>query len=339
MDSGSVFKTSLSGMYNYCTLFDSFYLSRGLELYNSLKETAKEFHLYIFSFDDQTKEILNTLELEYVTIIPLDDFETPELLEVKKHRTIAEYCWTCTPSVISFVLHKFKVADCTYIDSDLCFYSDPAILIDEMIENNKTVLITEHRFSTLPKLYEQKRGGRFCVQFVTFMNEEGSLRVLDKWRMQCLEWCFSRYEDGKFGDQKYLESWPDEYSNIHILNHQGGGVAPWNTGQYKFKNENNSIIGVIKRNGINFKVVFYHFQYVKLLEKGMFDLGWYYIPANVENIFYNPYLQRISGIEKMLMNKFPRYKTGFTYFRANNFKNLLKILFKKVSGYNMIKSV
>lgn len=324
-------------MHYYCTLFDSFYLSRGLVLYDSLIECAKSFHLYIFAFDNQTREILTSLKLNNVTIVSLEDFETPELKEVKKNRTIAEYCWTCTPSVISYVLDNFGVTHCTYIDSDLCFYSDPAVLIDEMFESKKSVLITEHRFSLLPKLYEYKRAGRFCVQFVTFLNEDGSLRVLNKWKMQCIEWCFSRYEDGKFGDQKYLEKWPEEYPNIHILKNQGGGVAPWNTGQYKFRKENFSVKGLMRKNGATFNVVFFHFQYVKLLVNGEFDLGWYYMPADIKNIFYYPYIQQISEIEKMLQNRFPGYSTGFTYFKAGNIKNFLKMIFKKVSGYNILK--
>ena len=93
------------------------------------------------------------------------------LIRGKKDRISAEYCWTCTSSIISYVLKNFNVPDCTYIDSDLIFYSDPSVLISEMNRSKKNVLITEHRFSYLPRLYEIKRAGRFCVQFMTFRNE------------------------------------------------------------------------------------------------------------------------------------------------------------------------
>ena len=189
-------------------------------MYESLSRYSKEFHLYIFAFDELAYEILVKLKLTDVTVISLHDFETEELKDKKKTRSVAEYCWTCTPSTIAYVLENFNVPDCTYIDSDLCFYSDPSVLIKEMIENKKNVLITEHRFSSLPAMYELKRGGRFCVQFITFLNEESSLKVLDRWRKQCINWCYARYEDNKFGDQKYLEEWPMIYSNIHILQHQ-----------------------------------------------------------------------------------------------------------------------
>jgi hypothetical protein len=306
-------------------------------MYESLKQHATDFHLYIFAFDDLSEKILVSLNLENVTVITLHDFETPELLEVKKTRTVAEYCWTCTPSTISYVIEKYSVPVCTYIDSDLIFYSDPAILVDEMYEHNKTVLITEHHFSLLPKLYEVKRAGRFCVQFVTFKNEEQSLKILDYWRMQCIDWCFSRYEDGKFGDQKYLDEWPVRYDNVHILENRGGGVAPWNIGQYTFYEESGFIESVIHGNQGRLKVVFYHFQYVKFLENGLVDLGWYYLPLRIIRLFYLPYLGQVLEIEEKLKSTYPGYNTGLTHFRADSVRSFLKIGFKKMMGYNIFR--
>src|SRR5512133_3761339 len=83
---------------NFCTLFDSFYLSRGLAMYESLKKQSASFHLFIFAFDELSYNILIDLKLDDVTVISLSEFETPELIEVKKSRSVAEYCWTCTPS-------------------------------------------------------------------------------------------------------------------------------------------------------------------------------------------------------------------------------------------------
>jgi hypothetical protein len=307
-------------------------------MYESLKEKAADFHIYIFAFDDLSYGILHSLNLENATVIPLSDFETDELKEVKKNRSLAEYCWTCTPSTISHVLNKYNLPNCTYIDADLYFYSDPSVLILEMIEHGKSVLITEHRFSPLAKLYEEKRAGRFCVQFITFSNENKSLLILDKWRKQCIDWCFARYEEGKFGDQKYLDEWPSSYPNVHILEHQGGGIAPWNITQYVFNNEGNSITGKKKITGTAFKVVFFHFQYVKFIENGSYDVGWYYISPDLRKMFYTPYLKKVEQIEGQLHNLKTTYKTGFTNFKANGLKNFLKSGFKKIFGYNILKN-
>jgi hypothetical protein len=321
----------------FCTLFDSVYLSKGLAMYESLRTHIVKFHLFIFAFDSKSDQILKRLELQNVTVISLDEFETPWLREVKKSRSKAEYCWTCTPSIISYVLNKYDYSRCTYLDADLLFYSDPSVLIEEMVSNQKNVLITEHRFSPLAKFYEQKRAGRFCVQFITFSNEADSIEILERWRLQCMDWCYARYEEGRFGDQKYLDEWPVMYRNIHILNHDGGGVAPWNLQNYNFVPKGNNIIGTVKKTGTVFHVVFFHFQYVKYLKPGFFDIGWYYIPLSVKRLFYLTYLKKILDIEERIVTMDPEFSTTYNPVKTDNLMNLLKAGLKKVFCYNIMK--
>jgi hypothetical protein len=323
-------------MTSYCTLFDSVYLSRGLAMYDSLLTHSSDFQLYIFAFDSLTERMLKKLNLERVTVISLEEFETEELRKVKKERSKAEYCWTCTSSTISHILKNFDVSDCTYVDSDLFFFSDPSVLISELDEYKKNVLMTEHRFSFLPRLYEEKRAGRFCVQFLTFRNEESSLVVLEKWRKQCIEWCYARYEDGKFGDQKYLDEWPLIYNNTHTLKHEGGGVAPWNLDNYRFYNEHGTIKGIVRKTGSEFNLVFYHFQYVKFLENKFFDIGWYHISSFIKKLLYRQYLIKIEQIETMLVTVDTEYHKAVTIFRTDGIRNKLKTGFKKTFGYNII---
>jgi hypothetical protein len=306
-------------------------------MYESLKANSSDFHLFIYAFDDLSYEILTNSELESATIISLKDFETPELKEVKETRTKAEYCWTCTPSVISHSILAYNLPECTYLDSDIFFYSDPAILISEMRENNKSIMITEHRFSLLPRWYELKRGGRFCVQFLTVKNEPSGIRVLEKWRRQCIDWCYARYEGGKFGDQKYVEEWPEKYNNVHILQHQGGGLAPWNITKYGFSLDNNRIKGLYKKKRETFDAVFFHFQYVKQISGGVFDIGWYFIPGKIRSLFYRQYLVRILKNEEILSEIDNRYITIFTKEKPDSIKNYLKTIFKKMTKFNIVK--
>lgn len=166
-------------------------------------------------------------------MVSLHQFEDSELLRVKPTRTAAEYCWTSTASTILYSINTFGLQNCTYIDADMCFYSDPAALIDEMGENS--VLITDHRYTAQ---YDQSvTSGKYCVQFVTFKNTKEGLAVLNWWRNACIEWCYNRVEEGKFGDQKYLDCWTTQFNGVHELKHLGGGVAPWNVQQYTFENK------------------------------------------------------------------------------------------------------
>ena len=295
-------------MYNYCTLFDSNYLTRGLAMYESLKKHTKNFHLFIFAFDDMCYEILQKLNLDFVTIISLKEFEDEDLLKVKNDRTVAEYCWTATPSAIKYCIEKYNLENCTYVDADVYFFGDPSVLINEM--GDKSVLITEHRYT--PEYDQSSTSGIYCVQFLTFKNDENGMEVLNWWRKACLEWCYDRVEDGKFGDQKYLDDWPIRFKGIHILQHPGGGVAPWNIQQYKLE-EN------------PFELIFYHFHGLKFLPNNKVDLGPYRLRKEDIRIIYKPYLLHLEDIRKRI----EKLENRFTFCN----KSKPKKDWKKLMGY------
>ena len=325
-------------MLNFCTLFDSAYLSRGLAMYESLRTHSEDFHLYIFAFDDLTFKILINLNLRQVTVISLNQFENQKLLSIKKDRTTVEYCWTCTSSTIAYVLDNYKPECCTYLDADLFFYKSPSVMLKEL-NSAKTVLITEHRYSWLSRIYEQKRAGRYCVQFISFMNRENSRLILDRWINQCIDWCYSRFEEGRFGDQKYLDEWPTLYDNVMVSEQKGAGVAPWNINQYEINNYDNNLTGTQKKTKTQFEIIFYHFHYVKFLSNGNIDLGWNRLPKKAINEIYVPYMRILMNIEKRLLSSFGDYKT--TYYKTNPSgpKDVIKHIFKKFTGFNVINSV
>jgi hypothetical protein len=67
------------------------------------------------------------------------------------------------------------------------------------------------------------------VQFIPFINDPKALEIMRWWQDRCIEWCFARFEDGKFGDQKYLESWPSRRGEaVRILGDSSLTLAPWN---------------------------------------------------------------------------------------------------------------
>lgn len=279
-------------MYNYCTLFDSNYLTRGLAMYESLKQHSSPFHLYIFAFDDRSYKLLKKLDLAYVSVISLQEFEDIELLKVKNERSASEYCWTCTPSIIKYSLEKFELKSCTYLDADLYFFADPSVLIEEM--GNDSVLITEHRYT--PLYNQSATSGIYCVQFMTFKNDTNGIIVLNWWQHACLDWCYARFEDGKFGDQKYLDDWTMRFEGIHVLHHLGGGVAPWNIQQYDLTNP-------------DFEVIFYHFHNLKFLKNDKIELGNYELNNTTLNLLYRPYIRHLEEIYTCI-NK---YDSGYDY--------------------------
>src|SRR4051812_18081280 len=85
---------------NFCTLFNSSYLSRGVVMYESLQKYCSDFHLYVFAFDEVSCNYLRSKNFPSMTVISLREFEDAELLRVKPTRSAGEYCWTCTSSTI-----------------------------------------------------------------------------------------------------------------------------------------------------------------------------------------------------------------------------------------------
>lgn len=325
-------------MYNFCTLFDSFYMTRGIAMYQSLEQTCSSFHLYIFAFDDVSFEVLTKLNLKHATIISLNEFEDEKLLAVKPGRTKAEYCWTSTSSTILYVIENFNVPNCTYVDADLFFYQDPKVLFDEM--GDKSILITEHRYP--PKFNRINTSGIYCVQFITFLNNEEGLTALKWWRDSCIEWCYDRYEDGKFGDQKYLDDWTTRFKGVHVLVHLGGGLASWNVEQWPLINKENNIITFEdKINNTTFEAIFYHFHHTRFYENNIVDLGWRHPTMPVVKNLYTPYIIKLNEAEELVKSIYPTFNIPlqkFTLIKTGGLKNKLKYLYKKYYRFNVFNT-
>ncbi|GMU94976.1 glycosyl transferase [Ignavibacterium album] len=318
--------------YNFCTLFDSNYLSRGIALYRSLEKHCNNFHLYIFAFDTKSYNVLKKLNLVKATVIPLSEFEDEKLLQVKPSRSVAEYCWTSTSSTILYVLENFGVDNCTYVDADVFFYSSPEPIFQEL--GDKSILITEHRYS--PQYNKELKSGKYCVQFITFRNDENGLKALRWWRDRCLEWCYARYEDGKFGDQLYLDDWTERFQGVHVMQHLGGGLAAWNVQQYEFQKVEEKILGKENSTGQEFDVIFYHFHYLKFFNDGKVELGRRKLSKQVINIFYKDYIKLLDDISSEIKKYDSSMEPNGTIIRKFNWKTPLLYIYRKIYGvYNI----
>lgn len=271
--------------HQFCTLFDRNYLYKGLTLYNSLLEHCPEFTLWILCMDEPTYETLARLNLAKAKLIRRTEFEDDELLKVKPTRTVAEYCWTCTPSLPLYVLKRNpSLETIAYLDADLFFFSNPAPIYEEFADN--AIMIIEHRFPEHLKHLEEN--GIYNVQMLIFRNDASGLECLEWWRERCLEWCYYRLEDGKLGDQKYLDDWPVRFKGVHVLQHKGAGVALWNVMRY----------AVSKTKGKTFideaELVFYHFHGFSMLDNGEYRIGGnsnYPLTTRKIRLIYEPYVK------------------------------------------------
>jgi hypothetical protein len=308
-------------------------MSRGIAMMESLLNNSAISHLYIFAFDDDCFSYLkDKITLSKVSIVSLEDFETKELLEIKATRTPVEYCWTCTPSIIKYCILNFNLPNCTYLDADLIFYSDPSSLIKEM--GCQSVLITPHNYTT--KYDQSKTSGKYCVQFVTFKNTVQGMVVLEEWTNQCIEWCYARFEDNKFGDQKYLDSWPERHACVHVLDNHSAGVAPWNLQQYEIAMKNNRPV-IIDNDGNQKELVFFHFHYFKnMFMNRLFSVGGYDTKTDFVNIIYSPYAKRISVLNSVI-NKY--HGNVFAKISEYNIYIMIKYLVKYGINYKGYRKI
>jgi len=303
-------------MEHYVTLFNGLFLPQGLALHMSMERHVRDYVLWILCVDDEAYDVLMRLALPNVRLLRLSELETEELLAVKPTRTIGEYCWTLTPFAPRFVFESDATVDrVTYLDADLWFRKHPEPIFDEFDRAEKHVLITDHAYS--PEYDDSATSGRFCVQFMTFTR--GGEIVRKWWEERCIEWCFYRFEDGKFGDQKYLDDWPERFSSlVHVLQDKERALAPWNAERFPYAH-----------------AVFYHFHSVRINGPRKMWIGEYHIPTPCLTFIYMPYkvdlgraLENLNSVGFKEREQTPRVNTiKWLYRKFKRVKRAIHIVF------------
>lgn len=270
----------------YCTYFDRNYLVRGVSLISSMNRHENNFTLFVVCLDELTRIILTELDLPNVLLVPLHEVEerdTP-LSAARHNRSAVEYYWTLTPSIILYLMQTHRLEQLIYLDSDLFFFSSPDPIFQEF--GDHSILIHGHRFSEKKKYLEIH--GIYNVGLLVFKNDENGIACLKWWRDRCNEWCYARVEDGKYGDQLYLNHFATLFNKVHVLEHPGAGIAPWNHEQYNVTKD--AAKGSISVDG--YPLVFYHFHSLKFLQPNIIfpipNMN-YGFPKDILEICYLPY--------------------------------------------------
>lgn len=319
----------------FCTLFDSNYLFKGVVMLRTLRQNCADAHVFVLCMDEPCRHILEQLGLPGVTCVSLPEIETTELLTAKKDRNVAEYCWTLSASLPAWVMDKHPDVNLlTYVDADLMFYSSVEPLFGEI--GASSIAIIEHRFT--PRLKYLEENGRFCVEWVTFRRDQEGLACLDRWRKQCLDWCYARLEDGRMGDQKYLDEWPERYPSTHVLQHPGAGLAPWNYPNYRIEGAGDGNLLVDGQ-----QLVFYHFHQFHQLDDGGFDrLSSFYTtemgPPEVVYHLYEKSLQKAVAEVQLLVPGFTLGMKSTAYIKSRRWAHRflprqLKEFLKRIVKY------
>jgi len=264
--------------------------------------------------DDITYNLLNKMALEKIKLISLKEFEDQSLLKAKEDRTWAEYCWTCTASLILFLLKKYPNLEMmTYLDADLYFFNDPKPFFDEF--DNHSIFITKNNLS--PEYRRLSVYGKYSVQFNIFRNNKEALRALEWWRKKTINWCRSRSR-GMFnifkkveknmqgGDQIYLDDWLFRFKDVYVLKNQKFCLAPFNISKYHIFLKNNTVYAE------DTKLIFYHFHSFEINGINNFTLsdGAYKIDQQLIKLIYLPYIEEIKSTMKYVAEFDVNFKYG-----------------------------
>lgn len=268
---------------NFVTLFDRNYASRGLALYRSIDRYLASFKLWIVALDSYTEQLFSELALDNVAVVPIGEVETRELKQVNLERTFAEYCWTLTPFVFDWIFERDLTArQVTYIDADMWLTRSTDSLMEQFVQSDGDVLITEHAYH--PAFDVTSTSGYFCVQFLSVKRDSAS-DILELWKHQCLEWCFAYPDGGKFGDQGYLNEWPSKYGSRVFVPRKELFQGPWNALRFPYG-----------------EALSYHFHSFVHFGENLFSVGLYPIPKPHRNNLYRAYADDLSWAEQRILS-------------------------------------
>jgi len=212
----------------YCTYFDSAYLARGIAMLRSLRRHDPQARIFVVALDDLCRRALLARfgpRIRVIGTAPLHA-AVAELRETQTARSPWAYYATQKPVVAQFAMEIHpRPQAVVYIDADTWFFSNPAPVFEEIAD--ASVALSPHAFS--PGLEHLETFGRFNAGFIYWRNDDIGRRCLSEWRDDCLAWCAEEPQpDGRFMNQGYLNRWPERYSGIHVIQHPGVNLAPWN---------------------------------------------------------------------------------------------------------------
>jgi hypothetical protein len=286
----------------YCTYFDDNYLSRAVVMIESLRRFDSRSVIYVLALSDLCFTILQELALPNVKVIPLTVIEEayPELAVVKPTRKLIEYYFSLSPFLPHYLFANTKADRITYIDADLWFFTPPQAVLASL--GDASVAITPHRFSFAYR--NHTIFGLYNVAWITYRRCAEGLDCLNAYKADCLEWCYDRLENGRFGDQKYLDAWPARYPALKVITHKGVNLAVWNVHGHVIRLKDN-VVTVDSD-----PLVFYHFSGTQMLPGGGVQ-----VPTEpggrrrstsvlLEHVIY-PYQRRLEDERRLLEQRFP----------------------------------
>jgi len=134
------------------------------------------------------------------------------------------------------------------------------------------------------------------VGLISFRNDKNGTACIDWWKAKCIEWCHDYIDNDRFGDQKYLDSWPKKFDKVVVCKNPGANLSPNNIDNYTIGWNGDKV----QVNGQD--LIFFHYHRLHKIRYNFFSLNLlnksYYKNDIVINRIYKPYIQRLLHYDK-----------------------------------------
>ncbi|MDO5518072.1 MAG: hypothetical protein Q4F66_10990, partial [Clostridium sp.] len=254
--------------YHFSMILSDMHLFKALPLYISLCMRCKDFELFILCMSEKVYDILDKIKFDNITLVLIDELEKNDynLIQAKSNRSFHEYCWTAKPVFLNYLINKYNTAQYyVHLDADLFFFND----IDRIFNENRTasIFLTDH-YNSAEFMHYYDLSGKFNTGFVGFKNDSQGKTAIRIWKDKCIEKCTGEYDtvNKTFGDQRYVEEWPQVFKNVHIVRSKGANTAFWNAKNYRFA----KVKDVVYVNST--PLIFYHFSALSPLSQNEVEL-------------------------------------------------------------------
>lgn len=307
---------------NIATYFDKNYLSKFLNLRNSLEKFNINYKFHVLCLDDFVYKFFKNNYFSNIEIISLDEIENKykELKSIKDNRETIEYYFTLSPFLPKYLYEEKKITNIIYVDTDYYFFNNPSKLINAN-HDSSIIIIRQHA---------ALKYGKYNVGLLLFnFNFEETYNIIDKWSKQCIDCCSDNVTNNSYADQKYLDTWVNELNYIRVFEPEYTSLAPWDANVLIEKNIET--------------VIAFHFHALKLNQKH-FVTGFHNFNKKNSKLIlekiYNPYIKDLRLIEKNYdlhsssIRDDRRSMSGkFMVFLRNIKSNIKKILYSDKYKY------
>jgi hypothetical protein len=284
----------------YVTYFDQRYVARAHVMLRSLRRHDPAAEIFVFCFDRHARELTAELgDTKLFLLSPQDLYAfDPSLAKCNDRKTNA-FRATHKAAIAWYVLNQRRdLSSVAHIDADTYFFSSPEPLFAEI--GSASVALSPHRY-----VFNQQRTewfGRFNAGFIYWRSDRVGVRCLTDYRADCIAWCEPQsMPDGRFMNQGYLSKWPQRYHGVHVIEHPGVNLAPWNVAGVRIGEGREILID-------GRPLVFFHFSSLIRGPDGVWRSGYTEFGDNIEIVrraIYAPYLAEVERAEREIARARP----------------------------------